>query len=278
MKLAGLFIATALALAAQPVLRFPENPLITQQLSPALGDDINGPSLMRVPSWVDHPLGRYYLYFAHHKGTFIRMAYADDLKGPWKIYEPGVLDVKDSAFYRLQPDLSSSGPNYYTHIASPEVVLDDAHKRFVMLVHGWFTDGKRWPGDPKEAARWVQENGYGQQTQTATSTDGLHFIAQPGITMRTSYARLFRWHGTWYTMARLGVLGRGERSAVAIRNRSESVRWRSMGRTSETRSDVGARRYPLCFLLRNRRCAGANYALDRRTHAGLAHLARVDPG
>ncbi len=169
MKLAGLFIATALGLVAQPVLRFPENPLITQQMSPALGDDINGPSLIRVPAWVEHPLGRYYLYFAHHKGAFIRMAYADDLKGPWKIYEPGVLNVKDSAFYRPQPDSPKSGPNYYTHNASPEVVVDDEHKRFVMLVHGWFTDGKRFPDDPKEAARWAQENGYSQQTQTAMS-------------------------------------------------------------------------------------------------------------
>ena len=208
MKLAGLFIATALALAAQPVLRFPENPLITQEMSPALGDDINGPSLIRVPSWIEHPLGRYYLFFAHHKGAFIRMAYADDLKGPWKIYAPGVLDVKDSAFYRPQPDSPKSGPNYYTHIASPEVVVDDAHKRLVMLVHGWFTDGQRFPDDPREAARWAQENGYGQQTQTAISTDGLHFTAQPGITMRSSYARLFRWHDAWYSMARLGVLGR----------------------------------------------------------------------
>src|SRR5580698_7012803 len=98
MKLAGLYFATALALAAQPVLRFPENPLITQEMSPALGDDINGPSVIRAPSWIEHPLGRYYLYFAHHKGAFIRMAYADNLKGPWKIYAPGVLDVKDSAF------------------------------------------------------------------------------------------------------------------------------------------------------------------------------------
>ena len=119
-----------------------------------------------------------------------------------------MLDVKDSAFYRAPPDSPKSGPNYDTHIASPEVVVDDAHKQFVMLVHGWFTDGKRFPEDPREAARWAQEDGYGQQTQTAISTDGLHFTAQPGITMRTSYARLFHWHDTWYSMARLGVLGR----------------------------------------------------------------------
>ena len=45
-----------------------------------IGTNINGPSLIRVPAQVwPQPLGRYYLYFSHHKGAFIRLAYADDL-------------------------------------------------------------------------------------------------------------------------------------------------------------------------------------------------------
>src|SRR5438552_77236 len=116
MRLAAPLLVTVLALAAAPpgAVRFPENPLITQRMSPTLGDDINGPSLIRVPAWIGHALGRYYLYFAHHKGRFIRMAYADDLAGPWKIYEPGVLDVKATAFYRPQPD--PPGHPFYTHV------------------------------------------------------------------------------------------------------------------------------------------------------------------
>ena len=46
--------------------RFPENPLITLTSSSSLGDNANGPSIIRVPGWVAHPLGRYYMYFAHH--------------------------------------------------------------------------------------------------------------------------------------------------------------------------------------------------------------------
>jgi hypothetical protein len=216
MRLTATLFVTALVfvtvLAAPPpgAVRFPQNPLITQQMSPTLGDDINGPSVIRVPAWMPHPLGRYYLYFAHHKGRFIRMAYADDLAGPWKIYEPGVLDVKDTAFYRSQPDPPALPDNLYTHVASPEVIVDQAHKRLVMLVHGWFTDGKPWPADPNQAARWNRENGFGQYTQTAVSTDGLNFVTQPGITMRTSYLRLFRWRDTWYGMGRLGVLARAD--------------------------------------------------------------------
>lgn len=210
MKLAAPILAIAVAMAGTPpfAVRLPQNPLITQQMSPSLGDDINGPSAIRVPAWIEHPLGRYYLYFAHHKGRFIRLAYADDLAGPWKIYEPGVLDVKDTIFNRPQPDPPSAAATLYTHVASPDVVVDEANKRLVMLVHGWFTDGKRWPEEPKETGRWAREHGYGQQTQTAISTDGLSFSARPLVTVRTSYSRVFRWRDTWYEMGRLGALGR----------------------------------------------------------------------
>jgi hypothetical protein len=42
-----------------------------------MGDNINGPAAIRVPEWIENPLGNYYLYFAHHQGTYIRLAYAD---------------------------------------------------------------------------------------------------------------------------------------------------------------------------------------------------------
>ena len=42
-------------------------PIIRPEMLPgADGENINGPSLIRVPSWVKNPLGRYYLYVAHH--------------------------------------------------------------------------------------------------------------------------------------------------------------------------------------------------------------------
>ena len=69
------------------------NPLITPASSEAIGTNINGPSVMRVPSWVERSLGRYYMYFAHHQGDHIRLAYADALEGPWQVYESGVLHL-----------------------------------------------------------------------------------------------------------------------------------------------------------------------------------------
>jgi hypothetical protein len=52
---------------------------------------------------------------------FIRLAYADSLRGPWRVHEPGVLKVENTAFHRPQPDPADSPPGAYTHVASPEV-------------------------------------------------------------------------------------------------------------------------------------------------------------
>jgi hypothetical protein len=198
-----------LCLGAGPeAVRLPQDPLITLDSSKSLGDNINGPSVIRVPAWIRNPMGRYYLYFAHHKGDHIRLAYADSLSGPWKIYEPGVLNVKDTEFYRPQPDPPRSPESLYTHVASPEIYVDDEHQQLVMYVHGMYTEGKRWPDDPAEALKWMRANKFAQFTQTTVSKDGVHFEVRPGITARTSYERLFRWHGTYYSMGRLGVLGR----------------------------------------------------------------------
>src|SRR5690242_6526021 len=92
--------------------RFEQNPLITIHTSKSLGDNVNGPAIVRIPAWVQHPLGRYYLYFAHHKGRHIRLAYADSMHGPWKIYEPGVLNVQETIFNRPQPDPPTNGLPY----------------------------------------------------------------------------------------------------------------------------------------------------------------------
>jgi hypothetical protein len=191
-------------------VRLPQNPIITVDSSPSLGDNVNGPSIIRVPSWIPHPLGRYYAYFGHHKGQFIRLAYADEITGPWKIYEPGVLPVSETAFYRPQPD-PPDGPvdQFYTHVASPEIYVDETRKRLVMWTHGWWTDGQRWPLGTVEARAWARQKGYGQYTQASASSDGLHFALQPAIT-KVSYLRVFPLDGYLYGMARLGQLLRAK--------------------------------------------------------------------
>ena len=190
--------------------RFRENPLVTVSSSKSLGDNVNGPSVIRVPTWIDHPLARYYMYFAHHKGDHIRLAYSNSLTGPWKIYEPGVLQVRDTIFYRPQPDPPQSPTSLYTHVASPEIYIDEPNRRLILYVHGMWTDGKQWPAEPNAALKWLRDNGYAQYTQTFVSRDGLHFEARPGISAKTSYVRAFRVDGNYYAMGRLGVLLRAQ--------------------------------------------------------------------
>ena len=195
--------------------RWPQNPLITLDSSPSLGDNINGPSIVRVPDWIERPLGRYYMYFGHHMGAFIRLAYADRIEGPWRIHEPGVVPVAGTAFYRPQPDPPENLENFYTHVASPDVYVDHPNRRLVMWFHGWFTEGRRWPIGEAAARAWAQKNGYGQYTQAAESLDGLAFEVRPQIT-RTSYLRVFPHDGRLYGMARLGLLLRASDTSAAF--------------------------------------------------------------
>ena len=69
-------------LSSVTVTRLMDQPIIRPDLHPSIGQNIQGPSLIRVPKWVEDPLGKYYLYFADHKGRYIRLAYADELAGP----------------------------------------------------------------------------------------------------------------------------------------------------------------------------------------------------
>ena len=188
--------------------RLPENPLLNIDSSPSIGDNVNGPAVIRVPAWVKAPLGRYYMYFGHHRGKFIRLAYADAIGGPWKIYEPGVLHVRDTAFYREQPDPPNSPKSFYTHVASPDIYVDPATNKILMWVHGWWTNDERWPlGTVTAAYAWARDRGYGQFTQVAESSDGIHFEVLKPVT-RDSYLRVFHWQDSFYGLVRLGRLAR----------------------------------------------------------------------
>ena len=191
--------------------RLGSNPLVTIDSSTTLAGNVNGPTLIRVPTWVKNPLGKYYLYFANHKGTFIRLAYSDAVSGPWKIYEQGVLQVKDTAFYRPQPDPSNG--SLYTHVASPEIYIDEKNKRILLWAHGMWTDGKAWPGaasggQPSER-EWLSQNKYEQFTQSFDSVDGLHFNSHSAIT-KHSYLRVFPYKDEFYGVARGGKLYRSK--------------------------------------------------------------------
>ncbi len=188
------------------VERLLDAPIITPDLHPSIGENIQGPSVIRVPDWVQNPLGAYYLYFADHKGTYIRLAYADDLRGPWRIHPPGSLHIEGSYFLTAPPELAPDvaerlratptnrgHSNLFEattpHIASPDVHVDEGNRRIVMYFHG--LDG-------------VNPNGGGRQlSRVALSSDGIRFEARPEPLGRT-YMRAIQHAGYTYIMSMPG--------------------------------------------------------------------------
>lgn len=175
------------------VERLAGNPILSCDPEGPQGDNVNGPSLIRVPEWVTAPLGRYYLYFAHHVGRFIRLAVADDLTGPWRVHAPGVLDVSEVA-------------SLHDHVASPDVHVDEEARRIRMYVHG--VSDPAADGEPP------------QETCLATSRDGLCFDVDPTL-LGESYFRVWTWDGWQYAVS-LG--GRVWRSADEGRPFERGVR------------------------------------------------------
>ncbi|MAS36527.1 MAG: hypothetical protein CL610_21160 [Anaerolineaceae bacterium] len=172
--------------------RLPNNPIITAATpgaDPDMSNNINGPSLIRVPHWVTNPLGQYYLYFAHHHGQHIRMAYADNLSGPWQIHEPGVLHLEETRFIK--------------HIASPDAYIDHERQQIRLYYHGPVTPEERAQVDAE-----IDSPGFRQQrSRMAVSADGLHFTEQPPL-IAFAYLRVFDFKGMIYGMTMPGLLYR----------------------------------------------------------------------
>jgi hypothetical protein len=194
----ALWAATTAAesLPSVRAVRLPNNPIITSAMLPGEdGANINGPSMIRVPDWVRNPLGRYYLFFAHHNGKYIRLAYADQPQGPWRIRPGGVLNLQDQRALR-------------GHVASPEAVVDTKNRQVFLFYHGRVGMGTQ--SEEEESA---------QQSSVAVSTDALHFRPL-NLHVGPAYLRIFEHGEVWY-----GLTGRGALfSAGSLGVRFEPVR------------------------------------------------------
>ena len=211
MVMPGARAASIASAAGLRVRRFAHNPIIRPHMDQRMGSNVQGPSLIRVPEWLPNPLGRYYLYFADHKGSYIRLAVADALEGPWRTHVAGSLALEDSRFPLLRlarpatpdagpparvvagrappgtpgvpdPDEDASVP----HIASPDVHVDHERRRIVMYYHGLERYGT-------------------QLTRVALSEDGLRFEPCDEL-LGPSYFRVFRHDGHVYALAMPGLL------------------------------------------------------------------------
>jgi hypothetical protein len=162
------------------VRRFPENPIIRPGMDAAqggrIGSNINGPSLIQTPGWLPNRLGRYYLYFGDHHGTYIRLAYADRLEGPWTVYTPGTLQLEQCPCQ--------------DHIASPDVHVDHITRQIRMYYHG--------PVNARE-----------QKSFVALSGDGISFQSEREV-LGSSYFRVFQYGGWHYALGMPGIFYRSK--------------------------------------------------------------------
>ena len=139
-------------------------------LEPDALANINGPSVLRMPHWATGKQAALHMYFGHHKGKSLRLAYADRLEGPWAMHPDPIISLADSLFEPEDPApdptlpepdwVGALGGDYlYAHVASPDAHIDEPNRRIVMYYHGLLRNGD-------------------QQTRLATSADGLHFTPQ----------------------------------------------------------------------------------------------------
>lgn len=193
-----------------------EQPLITAQMfdeAGALevdGHNINSPMVIALPKWLAKkdrvsPKAKYYMYFAHHAGTYIRMAWAERIEGPWTLHNVGQnvdLDKKGvlSMYSKTEDgycDTMRISNRVITtgHIASPFVVLDNENKKFILYFHG----GRTCIDDSQKRLS-------PQRTFVATSNDGLDFAQDPfqPAVLGQSYFLPFEHKGRWYAFSNTG--------------------------------------------------------------------------
>lgn len=163
-------------------------PIIGVDGSAQLGGNINGPSLIRCPDWINPSPARYLLYFAHHEGSSIRLALGDRLDGPWRVRQPPPLHLEDSLFATEPPATDALEPvarafiekgqdSNYPHIASPDLWVDNHNRQLRLYYHGRLANGL-------------------QCTRVALSDNGFEFAARPEI-LAPPYLRIFRL-GDWF--------------------------------------------------------------------------------
>ncbi|MFX0097992.1 MAG: hypothetical protein ACFFCS_00305 [Candidatus Hodarchaeota archaeon] len=142
-------------------------------------ENINGPRLIKVPGWIEDALGKYYLYFGNHNGKYIRLAYSEEVEGPYRLYKPGVLPIKKAP------------PSVINHIASPEPYIDDGRKEIRLYFHGKSTRAHEYGKNSK------------QLSFVAISSNGLDFKAlnEP---LTKSYLNVFTHDGYFYGLAKSG--------------------------------------------------------------------------
>mgnify|MGYP005848093303 CR=1 FL=1 len=167
--------------------RLAANPLVHLNAGDK-GPSINGPTLIRVPAWVEKPLGKYYLYYAtHRESDNIRLLYADAVEGPWRQHEPGSLQGSDVL------------PPFRGGVASPDVLFDEQAREVLVYFHGG--TGQDWPRLSQASGLAVSKDGV-NFTVPSMRDLGLGEDAKRAPIFGDFYLRVFRWNGRYYGVAK----------------------------------------------------------------------------
>jgi len=129
---------------------------------------ICNPCLIKTPKWIKKKLGKYYLYFADHRGKFIKLLYSDHLDRGWKYLDKKILHLKS------KPKLDA-----YNHIASPEIYVNKKEKQIYIFTHSH------------------SRSKIGQWTYLSNSKDGINFSKKFNKPLAPFYLRFF-YHKKYY--------------------------------------------------------------------------------
>lgn len=145
------------------------------------GSNIMFGTIVRAASWHASPLDTYYCLFGHHDGTYIRLAHAPAVTGPWTVVPTGTTAT-------LAALNAAGGYSLGTHLSSPHLVVDMVNEIYVLFAH-------------------ADSTGLGHETVVATSTDLVTWtfndsgaaLASPAVGM--TYVRPFSYGGVWYAVS-----------------------------------------------------------------------------
>lgn len=128
--------------------------------------NINGPSVIRSRPWmrINHT---YIMYYAGHRGKQLRISVSEKVTGPWKVLS----DVLLSGFM-LQ----------YSHVASPDAIVDDVSRTIRLYFHAAI--GKK------------------QRSYVGTSSDGVAFTLHTSRALAPFYLRIFQLDGVYFGLAK----------------------------------------------------------------------------
>lgn len=195
------------------------------------GKNINGPCVVKLPDWLPvekrvDKRAKYYLYFAHHHGKYIRLAWSEKVTGPYQLVDDSPLYGERAnaalSLKKIPPVIGEVTTG--NHVASPVVVIDDERREFKLYYHA--------PAQYKNKGKRIN-----QVTFFATSPDGLQFHKNIApVYLGIFYFSPFNVNGRWYAFTNRGELCEAPEEgeiAVPANFNAKNPLWKNWGRFFE---------------------------------------------